>query len=447
MSFESNRTTLVWRACGLLLLSLPQVVRGQNIEWIRQLGSAADDYANAVSADRHGSVFIAGDTGGNLGGPNPNDRRTFLTRYDAAGGLVWTRQFGTTYTLGTGVAADGLGSVYVSGFTAGNLGGSSAGGEDAFLVKYDDLGNHVWTSQFGTTAVDRGTSVSADGLGNIYLAGSTSGNLGGSNAGTSDIFVSKYNSAGSRLWTRQLGTSGAEEGYGAATDGFGNVFVAGYTTGSLAGTNAGSLDAVLIKYQADGTLLWKRQLGSAGDDIANSVAADAAGNVYIAGYTSGNLGATNAGSPDAYLAKYDSDGGQVWLRQFGTARAEAFVGVAADSFGNIFLSGWTDGSLDGPYAGGADDGFAADYDPAGNRLWIRQFGSNGADSGTGISTDNLGNAYVSAYTDKNLSGPNAGQYDAVLLKLATVPEPASLSLAAIGLVVPLSCLMRLRLSA
>ena len=95
-----------------------------------------------------------------------------------------------------GVSADGLGNVYISGFTSGSLGGPNAGGTDAFVSKYDAAGTLQWTRQLGTSADDVSYGVSADGLGNVYISGCTGGSLGGPNAGGNDAFVSKYDAAG-----------------------------------------------------------------------------------------------------------------------------------------------------------------------------------------------------------------------------------------------------------
>ena len=104
-----------------------------------------------------------------------------------------------------------------------------------------------WARQLGTSAGDYSLGVAADPLGNVFITGGTCGSLGGPNAGRSDAFVSKYDGAGSLLWTRQLGTSSYDEGYGAALDPLGNVFFSGYTKGSLGGPNAGDFDAFLVK--------------------------------------------------------------------------------------------------------------------------------------------------------------------------------------------------------
>ena len=98
--------------------------------------------------------------------------------------LDWVRQFGTaSEDRGTGVSVDELGNVYISGYTEGSLEGTNSGGNDAFLRKYDANGALQWTTQLGTVLDDQSHGVSADGLGSIFISGSTEGNLAGTNAG------------------------------------------------------------------------------------------------------------------------------------------------------------------------------------------------------------------------------------------------------------------------
>jgi hypothetical protein len=117
--------------------------------------------------------------------------------------IEWIRQLGdSVYDESKAVSADGLGSVYIGGRTDGSLGGPSLGSTDAFVSKFDSAGNLLWTSQHGTSATDYGYGVSADGLGNIFLSGYTYGSLGGPHAGSADAFVSKFDSAGNFVWAR-----------------------------------------------------------------------------------------------------------------------------------------------------------------------------------------------------------------------------------------------------
>ena len=82
------------------------------------------------------------------------------------------------------------------------------------------------------------------------VTGSTTGNLGGPNAGGADAFISKYDASGTLQWNRQLGTSGRDLSHGVSADGLGSVYISGYTAGSLAGPNAGHYDAFISKYDA-----------------------------------------------------------------------------------------------------------------------------------------------------------------------------------------------------
>ncbi len=107
-------------------------------------------------------------------------------------------------------------------------------------------------------------------------------------------------------------------------------------------------------------LQWTEQLGTGSDDYSYGVSADSLGNVYITGDTTGSLGGPNAGLRDAFLAKYNASGALQWTEQLGTGSSDHSYGVSADSLGNVYISGRTDGSLGGPNAGGAD-AFVAKY--------------------------------------------------------------------------------------
>jgi hypothetical protein len=135
------------------------------------------------------------------------------------------------------------------------------------------------------------------------ISGQTYGDLDGANAGGEDAFLAKYDGDGNPLWTRQLGTADNDSSLHVAADASGSAFISGYTHGSLGGPNAGGLDAFLSKYDPDGNLLWTRQLGTAEEDVSYGVAAAASGSVFIGGYTAGSLGGPNAGDYDAFVVR------------------------------------------------------------------------------------------------------------------------------------------------
>jgi len=384
-----------------------------------------------VAVDTSGNAFISGYTLGSLGGTNAGSYDAYLTKYDPAGNLLWTKQLGTSADdRSYSVAVDGSGNAFISGFTDGSLGGLNAGFNDAFLAKYDTVGTLLWTEQLGTSANDDSYSVAVNGSGNAFISGWTQGSLGGPNAGGYDAYLAKYDPAGTLLWTEQLGTSNYDNSYSVAVNGSGNAFISGWTQGSLGGPNAGGYDAYLAKYDPAGTLLWTEQLGTSANDLSYSVAVDGSGNAFISGYTQGSLGGHNAGCGDAYLAKYDPTGNLLWAEQLGTSKWDASYSVAVDGSGNAFISGYTSGSLGGPNAG-SSDAYLAKYDTAGTLLWTEQLGTSEGDTSYSVAVDGPGNAFISGQTYGSLGGPNAGNCDAFLVKFA-VPEPCSLMLLGLG---------------
>ncbi len=261
------------------------------------------------------------------------------------------------------LATDSNGNVYLSGFTEGNLDTLS----EALLAKYDSHGNLLSTEQLGTSESDGSHGVATDSNGNVYLSGSTNGNLGGLNSGLTDAWLTKYDSHGNLLWTEQLGTSEWDESQGVATDSNGNVYLSGSTNGNLGDLNSGGYDAWLAKYDSHGNLLWTEQLGTPEDDSSDGVVTDSNGNVYLFGQTEGNLGSLNSGSSDTWLAKYDSHGNLLWTEQLGTSESDKIRAIVPDSNGNFYLLGQTEGYLSDLNTG-ITDTWLAKYDPHGNLL-------------------------------------------------------------------------------
>lgn len=114
----------------------------------------------------------------------------------------------------------------------------------------------------------------------------------------------------------------------------------------------------LAKYDTDGAKLWIQQLGTADFDNGYDVSADGSGNIYVTGVTEGGLdGNTNAGYRDMFLIRYDTNGAKLWTRQLGSARSDYGYGVSVDGSGNAYINGSTEGNLDGNTSAGRDDMF------------------------------------------------------------------------------------------
>jgi len=369
--------------------------------WSQTFGSPGDDGASTVAVDGSGNVIVGGWTTGALTGePNRGGHDAFVRKFSPTGEEQWTVQFGTEGEDATeGVAANEDGRVYVAGRVEGVVPGQvDAGGGDAFVAVYAADGGEVWLRQFGTDELDWGEDVAVDNEGSVFISGSTSGAFPGEeNASLADNYVRRFDAAGSSAWTQQLGS---DEGNGATSvvvDKQGNVYLVGSTLGPLPGTDhIGSGDVFVGKYDVAGTELWSREYGSIGGDAAISAALDKAGNLYIVGSTRGIWeGQVRIGGfLDAFLLVFDPAGQLLKTVQFGTTGSDMASGVAVDGEGNVYVAGRTDGAFRRYANKGGFDAFAAKFDVEGEALWTVQFGSAADDFAFDITVDSNGNIYV-----------------------------------------------------
>jgi catechol 2,3-dioxygenase-like lactoylglutathione lyase family enzyme len=405
------------RAMAAMLVSLAALpAAAQTQVWIQQIGTNAGDAVHVSAPESFGGVYIGGSTAGNLGGPNAGEYDAWLARYDSAGSQLWIRQFGSVVRdYPTGAAPDGAGGAYVGGYTYGSLGGPSAGFIDAWLAHYDGAGNQLWIRQLGTSLQDTLTSAAPDGSGGVYVSGFTWGNLGGPNAGFTDAWLARYDNAGSQIWIRQFGTRAGEQAYAAAPDGSGGVIVGGTTNGNLGGPNAGNDDAWLARYDSLGNPIWVRQLGTSGGDYARAAATDGSGGVIVSGTTAGNFGGSKPGGLDAWVARYDGAGNKLWVRQLGSSDSDWTNAAAPDGSGGVYVSGGTHGNLSGPNAG-KDDAWLARFDGAGDPIGTAQLGTAGNDRAKALAPDGAGGMYISGDTAGSLGGSFAGGFDVWLAR-------------------------------
>ena len=129
------------------------------------------------------------------------------------------------------------------------------------------------------------------------------------------------------------------------------------------------------------------------------------------------------GRYDAYLRKYDSEGSELWTRQFGSQDFDLAWNVAIDDTGNLYVVGWTRGAFPGQTPLGDFDSFARKYDGDGNEIWTHQFGTNHDEVASGVVVDGAGNLYLVGYTEGVLPGQTSlGLRDAFVVKMSGSPE-------------------------
>lgn len=339
--------------------------------WLVQFGTAESEEVTGVAVAPDGSVYVVGSTKGtfassptiNFGGDD-----VFIVKYDPGGVEQWTRQVGgVADEIVTRVAVDANGDVFIVGWTTGLLIGASAGDEDFFLARYDADGNLDLLIQDGTAGEDRALDVAIGPSGNVYIVGNTDGRLGATAYGGTDIFVAKYDAAGVRIWAEQRGTADLDLAGGIAVNSEGQVFVGGAVNGSLDGhVHHGGMDAVIMRYDANGTWRWTDQRGSSSTESVDAVALDADGGPYCVGWTSGAFdGNTSAGGADVFLMKHGRGGTWRWTSQFGGTASDVGRDVAMGSAGDLYVVGESSGTIGGLVNLGWDDGFALKFDTSG----------------------------------------------------------------------------------
>ena len=269
------------------------------------------------------------------------------------------------------------------------------GYSDIGTVKYDAAGNLLWIAHYYGV---EGRAIAVDDLGNSYVTGITATN------GDYGCATIKYNANGDQQWAAVFNgpANGQEGGLALALDAAGNVYVAGYSD-----SGANHYDFLTIKYDANGNQLWAaRYDGPAhGDDFAYALVLDRATNVYVSGASTG------AGTDfDFAVVKYDSNGNQRWAARYNGPGNGVDVGrhLAVDGAGFVYVTGWSDG---GPAQ--TNDFATIKYDANGNRLWVARYNGpgSGEDNPHGLGVDAAGNVYVSGS-----SLGSSGNFDYALIK-------------------------------
>lgn len=353
--------------------------------WLRtHNGSAnATDEALSHTTDNAGNVYAAGKVFSTGSGFD-----ILVAKYNANGSILWERTFngsGNSKDIAYAVEVDNSGNVFVAGESAGD-----STGADFITIKYNSDGTEQWINRYNgnSNSMDFVEKLLIDDSGNVIVLGTSyeTGNL-------FDLVLIKYTNAGALQWTRKYNgqASGNDIADDLALDAAGNIVVAANSFGS--GTLS---DFLIIKYNSDGDTLWSRRYNGPvnGHDNFTSMTIDKNGNIAIAGSSVGS-----GTSLDFAVLKYSSMGELLWLRRYtGPANSspDEPKAVTHDSAGNIYVTGTSVGQST------SYDYLTVKYSPSGDLIWDRRYTgqfNNSFDEPTGICTDASGSVLVSGMSD------------------------------------------------
>jgi len=356
----------------------------------------------------------------------------------------WVRTIGgIDRDRATGVTADSNGNVYVTGYFMDTVDfdpgphadpHTSEGGEDAFLSKFTSGGDYIWSKTWGGPGIESGNEVKVDADGNIVVAGWSMQDVDFDPGpdflthdwyGANDFFVSKFDPDGNLIWAKAWGGGGYDIIHGMATSSDSSIYLgieyfgtADFDPGEgvYEHTAVGYADIALCKLDGDGNFQWAHSWGSALGDGSDGLVFDDEGNLYMTGDFSFTIDfdpgegvdeLTSNGERDVFLMKWNSNDEYQWTRSWGSSGDtvqswDKGNGIDVDVDGNPVVTGMFTNTVDfdagdGEFtleSIGMADIFACKYDPDGNFIWARSFGSPEYDIGIEIQVDTQGNVYT-----------------------------------------------------
>jgi uncharacterized delta-60 repeat protein len=304
-------------------------------QWVAVLSGTVgdDDEGHDIVVDDSGFVYVTGFT---YSSPTSADWMTI--KYDANGDTVWTARYNapdSSADQATALALDDLGNVYVTGYT-----NTSPEWFDYLTIKYNAAGELQWMATYdgsANNADDKAYDIEYHG-GYIYVTGESE-----DSTSESDYLTIKYDSMGDTVWTRRYDGLGAfyDVAVALTVDGAGNVYVTGESDGVTS-----AKDYATLKYTDAGNLEWTARYNGPANlgDEANAIAVDNAGNVYVTGrsYDTG----TYTPEFDYLTVKYNAAGNEQWAARYdgtGHTQDEAHA-VTVDNMGYVYVTGENTGN-------------------------------------------------------------------------------------------------------
>ena len=412
----------------LFMLFVPFVFYAKELkrEWVTILGTDASESLNTsfVTSDgNHLAIYSSSKLdfvtfesyGGNI-----------LVKYDKDVNILWQEQWGGSLINNLDMTLTKNDELIAVGyFRADDINGLvNNGSDDIVIIKFDNNGKIVWQKSIGgskserlysTVALSDGTYVSSGYYGSTDIDGI-------SNKGGKDAMIIRYDETGNIIWQKSFGGSGDEA--------FENIFLTkneeiiacGYSSSTdIDGiTNNGEKDALIVKYDKEGNILWKTTWAGAGKHISNKYLLTEDEEIILFNEYYGEVdGLSFKGVNDVAIVKFDKNGNLIWQKSWGGSGEEYLYTYKVLNDGSIILVGDTDSSdIDNFSNKGKRDAFLLKYDKNGNLIWQKSWGGSNKDGFTDIDILNNNEIFVVGYTYSNdIDGLEfKGVQDGILLK-------------------------------
>lgn len=424
-------------------------------EWTQRYGENGIDGGNSIAIDNLGSVYVTG-SGGNQSNIitikySPSGNKQWVALYDgfihgndgassisldnngnvivagqsqdsgsgydyitikysASGNQKWVSRYTSIGNHSDAVYAlivDNSGNIYVTGESFDNI-----GGRDYLTIKYDSTGIQQWVARYnGANFDDKAYTIAVDDSNNVFVSGESRGET------AMDIATIKYNSIGILQWAARYNgpLNGNDGAFKVLTDNNGNVFVCGYSVGEMHYD-----DYVILKYNSSGKEQWSRRYNGSGNylDQARDLVIDKSGNIYVSGYA-----AESGSGYDFTTIKYNTYGDQQWIKKYNNGLNDYGDAMTIDDNQNIYVTGESDGN------GTGYDYATVKYDSSGNRLWVMRYDYSGqfGDYPQAIAIDNNGSVLITGQSNRDYLTIKYSQLTGATINESNIPAEYELS--------------------
>ena len=415
-----------------LILFVPFMINAEELklDWQKSWGGNSYDEFYDILQTQDGGFIVTGywNSTGIEGLPNKGSYDVIIVKYNKDGNMLWQKSWGGNKAemfCGILETQDGGFIGYGWSHSTDIVGLPNKGGQDAIIVKYDKDGNMLWQKSWGGNDKDYPKSIIQTQDGGFIVSGfSESTDIEGlPNKGSEDGIIVKYDKDGNMLWQKSWGGSDDDFFSGirqTQDDGF---IVYGYSDSTdIEGLpNKGGTDAIIVKYDKDGNLLWQKNWGGNSYDKFSEILQTQDGGFIVCGYSESTdiEGLPNKGESNAIIVKYDKDGNLLWQKNWDGNGIEAFFDILQTQDGGFIVSGYSRSTdIEGLPNKGELDAIIVKYDKDGNLLWQKNWGGNGIEGFLDILQTQDGGFIVNGYSwSTDIVGlPNKGGEDAIIVK-------------------------------
>jgi len=468
-----------------LFLSNCTFAQAPATNWVFTINGTGPDAVIAVATDGSGNIYSTGYFSGtidfdpgpgitNLTSRGSND--LYLAKHDSAGRLIWAKSFGgKAFDYITSLKRDETGNLLITGSISDSadldpgagstlIRTSNPAGYDAFLLKTDSSGNLIFAMHNELITY---LETKSDAAKNIYTFGYFFGtcdfdpgvdSFKMTSAGARDMFISKFNAAGSFIWARRIGGTSLDQVNSLAIVDD-KLYAAGVFQGAVdfdPGPGVHTLSGLaskdngfLMKLDTTGNFIWAKNFSGTDHQAIYRIIASG-GYLYTASYFVGSvdldpgpdsLKVAAQGSFDMAVGKYDTSGRLVWAKAFGGKGSDQIIDLTQDSLQTLMVAGYFDSTVDFDPGPGTfnvtvpvrQDAFLLKMDTAGTFKWVDVLSSNKSDDIRTMAFDPWGNIFICGEYGDTLDFDNGpavhkvpctGPFDGFLVKLGNNTPPS-----------------------